>query len=199
MIRNDVLQGDVGFVVGGGRKKGDGGLVYLSRSPCAQLLLRETGWIQSFSQTPGVVPRSFSYQRSRWEELLLQSWPHRTHLPNKFFTYAIFAKTFNPLKKDEEKNLKLFTAFSSPLCLFSLSTTHFPKIHFLSHLLLLQKIAFLNLMKQGAWMNANTISCSVSVCVCLCRRLSVSLSQSFSVSFSKSLPVSAKKLAVGWL
>jgi hypothetical protein len=53
-------------------------------------------------------------------------------------------------------------------------------------------------MKQGAWMNANTISSSVSVCVCvcLCRRLSLSLSvflsQSFYVSFSKSLPLSAK-------
>jgi hypothetical protein len=55
-----------------------------------------------------------------------------------------------PEKRRKKKTSNFVTAFSSPLCLFSLSTTHFPKIHFLSHLLLLQKIAFLNLMKQGA-------------------------------------------------
>jgi len=108
-------------------------------------------------------------------------------------------KSSTPWKKKKEKPQTLSQHSLSPLCLFSLSTTHFPKIHFLSHLLLQQKIAFLNLMKQDAWMNANTISCSVSVCVCLCRRpsLSLSLSLNLFLSLSQNLSLFRQKTGSG--
>ncbi len=198
MIRNDVLQGDVGFVVGGGRKKGMGDLFtcpdLLVHSCCWEKLVESKASPKLLVLSPIVSPTKGADGRS----CCCSPNPTEPIFPTNSSHVQSLQKPSTPWKKKKKKTSNFVTAFSSPLCLFSLSTTHFPKIHFLSHLLLLQKIAFLNLMKQGAWMNANTISSSVSVCVCvcLCRRLSLSLSvflsQSFYVSFSKSLPLSAK-------
>jgi hypothetical protein len=108
-----------------------------------------------------------------------------------------FAKTFNPLKKEGKKNLKLcHSILFPPVSLLSLNDP-FPQNPFS----LSSPTPAKNCLSQPdetRCLNERKHHLLLCECVCVSADVSVSvsislsLSQSFSVSFSKSLPLSAK-------
>ncbi len=191
MIRNAFLQGDVGFVVGGGRKKGMRDLFtcpdLLVHSCCWEKLVGSKASPKLLVLSPIVSPTKGADGRS----CCCSPDPTEPIFPTNSSHMQSLQKPSTPWKKKKKKTSNFVTAFSSPLCLFSLSTTHFPKIHFSSAT---PAKNCLSQPDETRCLNERKHHLLLCECVCVCAdvSLSLSLSQPFSVSFSKSLPLSAK-------
>ncbi len=201
MIRNDVLQGDVGFVVGGGRKKGMGDLFtcpdLLVHSCCWEKLVGSKASPKLLVLSPIVSPTKGADGRS----CCCSPDPTEPIFPTNSSHMQSLQKPSTPWKKTKKKTSN-FSQHSLPPCVSSLSQRPIsPKSIFSLICYSCKKLPF------STWWNkvlewTQTPSLALWVCVCLCRRLSLSFSISLSLSQSFSVKISpcfGKKLAVGWL
>ncbi len=203
MIRNDVLQGDVGFVVGWGRKKGMGDLFtcpdLLVHSCCWEKLVGSKASPKLLVLSPIVSPTKGADGRS----CCCSPDPTEPIFPTNS-SHMQLCKNLQPPEKRRKKKPQTLSQHSLPPCVSSLSQRPIsPKSIFSLISYSCKKLPF------STWWNkvlewTQTPSLALWVCVCVCRRLCLCLNLSVSLSiffclFLKISPSFGKKLAVGWL
>lgn len=197
MIRNDVLQGDVGFVVGGGRKKGMRDLFtcpdLLVHSCCWEKLVGSKASPKLLVLSPIVSPTKGADGRS----CCCSPDPTEPIFPTNSSHMQSLQKPSTPWKKKKKKTSNFVTAFSSPpVSLLSLNNP-FPQNLFSLSSATPAKIC-LSQPDETRCLNERKHDLLLCECVCVCADVSLSLSTFFCL-FLKISPSFGRKLAVGWL